>query len=106
MGQAVLLRALRLEGPVEGLRPAAARDRCRGPARLTRTLGIDGAFNGEDLLTSPRAWIEPRPAGRLGPVGTSARIGVDHPSRRESAQWPLRYFIIGEPCVSGPRGKG
>jgi DNA-3-methyladenine glycosylase len=41
--QAVLIRS------VEGI---------YGPGRITRHLGIDKSFNGEDLLTSERIWIE------------------------------------------------
>ncbi len=41
--QAVLIRGLR---------------EVSGPGRLTRELGIDGSFYGEDLASSPRIWIE------------------------------------------------
>ena len=55
---AVLLRALT---PLEGLDamyasrgPVARRDRdlCSGPAKLTQALGIDGAFDGADLVSA------------------------------------------------------
>jgi DNA-3-methyladenine glycosylase len=49
---------------------------CPGPGRLTRLLGIDRTFYGEDLVTSARIWIENStviPAFRTGP-----RIGIDY----------------------------
>lgn len=57
---AVLLRAL---APLEGLDamhaargPVArrARDLCSGPAKLTQSLGIDGTFDGADLISGDR----------------------------------------------------
>lgn len=68
--QAVLIR---------GARPYS------GPGRVTRGLGIDRTFNGEDLITSSRIWIEHtglRPGLTAGP-----RIGIQY---------------AGEPWVSMP----
>lgn len=59
--QAVLIRSL------EG---------CRGPGRLTRTVGIDGSFYGEDLVTSERIWFEDSTITPV--VSTSERIGIDY----------------------------
>jgi DNA-3-methyladenine glycosylase len=56
-----------------------------GPGRVTRGLGIDRSFNGEDLATSQRIWIEDngyRPDLTAGP-----RIGIGY---------------AGEPWVSKP----
>jgi DNA-3-methyladenine glycosylase len=56
-----------------------------GPGRVTRGLGIDRSFNGEDLTTSPRIWVEDngyRPGLTVGP-----RIGINY---------------AGEPWVSKP----
>src|SRR5659263_372164 len=42
-----------------------------GPGRVTRNIGIDGSFNGEDLATSSRIWVEDkgyRPEIAPGPV--------------------------------------
>ena len=102
---AVLVRAA---VPVEGIevmrarRPAARRDRdlCAGPARLTRALGIDGTFDGVDLLRGPVRLVDdgvapPRRPGVSTRVGLSAGRGDEHP-------W--RFFVTGDPNVSrGPR---
>jgi DNA-3-methyladenine glycosylase len=52
---------------------------------VTRNLGINGSFNGEDLTTSQRIWLEDkgcRPEVEAGP-----RIGINY---------------AGEPWVSKP----
>jgi DNA-3-methyladenine glycosylase len=59
--QAVLIRG------VEGL---------KGPGRITRDLGIDGGFYGEELTHSERIWIE-GPGEKLKFV-TTPRIGIDY----------------------------
>ncbi len=97
---AVLLRAGEV---VDGLdtarerRPGARdRDLCRGPARLARTLGIDAAALGTDL-------VDPSAAVRLLPrvdvlhreVRTGPRVGV-----RLGADTPWRFWLDGEASVS------
>ncbi len=59
--QAVLFR---------GLREAS------GPGRLTRLLGVDKDFYGEDLVKSGRIWIEK--SGITPDYTTGPRIGVDY----------------------------
>ncbi len=47
-----------------------------GPGKLTRELGIDRSFNGEDLTISDRIWVEDvaiNPPFKSGP-----RIGIDY----------------------------
>ncbi|NLA50184.1 MAG: DNA-3-methyladenine glycosylase, partial [Bacteroidales bacterium] len=73
--QAVLIRA------VEGL---------EGPGVLTRELGIDRTFYGEDLRDSDRIWVEDRgirPSFRQGP-----RIGIDYAGEFWKNK-PWRYYI-------------
>lgn len=56
-----------------------------GPGRVTKNTGINGSFNGEDLTTSSRIWVEDtgyRPELAAGP-----RIGINY---------------AGEPWVSKP----
>ena len=73
--QAVLIRG------VEGI---------TGPGKLTRGLGIDGSYYGEDLTLSDRIWIEDsgiKPSIRTGP-----RIGINYAGEPWiSKQW--RYYI-------------
>ena len=94
---AVLVRALE---PLEGIdamrraraagRPRRDTDLCSGPGKLGQAMGIGTARSGEDMVSSPRLWVEhgPRPAG--GDVARSARIGMN-----PAAAWaeePLRWY--------------
>jgi DNA-3-methyladenine glycosylase len=101
-GQAVLLRAL---APVDGLdemraaRPAARRPRdiASGPGRLTQALGIDGTFDGVDVVRgSVRIVDDGTPTPRR--PGVSTRIGIS-----KAVEQPWRWFVVGDPNVSGRR---
>ena len=59
--QAVLIRGLR---------------EANGPGRLTRLVGVDRSFYGEDLVTSERIWIER--SDSTVKYTTGPRIGVDY----------------------------
>ena len=101
VASAVLLRAGEV---VDGLdvarerRPGVKdRELCRGPARLTRTLGITGEQDGVDLLARPS------PVRLLAPVAvesssvrTGPRVGVGG----AGADVPWRFWLDGEPTVS------
>lgn len=98
-GAGVLVRALE---PVEGLelmrrRRGAqnTRDLCRGPGRLCAAFDIDRSFDGADLFTRERLWLESgQPMGR---VRRSRRIGLTRAAHRR-----LRFYEAGSPFVSGP----
>ena len=62
-----------------------------GPGRLTKSLAIDGSFNGKDLTASNRIWLEDK---GLKPVfKTSPRIGIDYAGDYwKSVPW--RYYTI------------
>lgn len=47
-----------------------------GPGKLTRALGIDRSFYGEDLTISDRIWVED--SGIHPEIKTSPRIGVEY----------------------------
>ena len=47
-----------------------------GPGILTRDLGIDKSFHGEDLVTSSRIWIESRTGSPI--VIQTPRIGIHY----------------------------
>lgn len=65
-----------------------------GPGRLTKALGIDITLTGTDL-TRGEFRIEPG-YGSAFEIGISPRIGIT-----KCADWPLRFFIQGNPHVSG-----
>ncbi len=102
---AVLLRAGTVVGGLElarARRPGAGdRDLCRGPARLTRALGIDGRYDGVDLLgpdAQPRLELPAADAGG-GMVRCGPRVGVSG----AGAGTPWRFWLDGEPSVSAYR---
>jgi DNA-3-methyladenine glycosylase len=97
----VLLRAL---SPVAGIatmvrrRSTTASARlASGPGNLTRALGITLRDNGADL-TIGRLVIVPGDASRTFSVSCGARVGITR-----SLELPLRFWITGDPSVSGPR---
>jgi DNA-3-methyladenine glycosylase len=101
VGVAVLLRAL---APLDGIedmrtaRPAARRDRdlCNGPAKLCQALGLDGTFDGADLVTGDRGVtiLDDGVAPPTDPVQTT-RIGLS-----AGAEHPWRWYVAGDPNVS------
>ena len=105
---AVLVRALE---PLEGVELMRRRRPGRpdhaltsGPGKLCAALGIDRRLDGADLL-GERAWIEagprafPRTAVMAGP-----RVGIDY--AEEWVDRPWRFWICGNPFVSGGAGAG
>lgn len=93
----VLIRALE---PLTGLammrerRGAVKRDHqlANGPGKLTIAMGITREQNGADVT---RGSLKVCDADEVSDVGVSARVGITH-----NADWPLRFFIAGNPCVS------
>jgi DNA-3-methyladenine glycosylase len=102
---AVLLRAAQI---IEGESTAAARTSSKlratklasGPARLARSLGLNGVHTGIDLLAAgaPVRLLELRPPGQWlsGP-----RVGV-----AAAAEHPWRFWLPDEPSVSQYRPGG
>lgn len=97
--QAVLIRALEPEEGHEVMarRRERSRDLTNGPARLCQALGLTGELNGHPLERPPLVLV---PGDRVpdGDVAVSGRIGI-----REARDWPLRYFVAGDPHVSPAR---
>ena len=99
---AVLLRAGEVVAGTEAARarrPSARTDRdlARGPARLTKALGVTGELDGLDLFAarSPlRLVLEPPVT--IDRIGVSARTGVGG----AGAATPWRFYLLGEPTVS------
>jgi DNA-3-methyladenine glycosylase len=101
-GTAVLLRGLDAEGGLDEMRAAYPgvrdRDLCRGPARLCRAFGIDGSFDGADLVTGDRGVVvadDAVPPPSLPGVGP--RIGLS-----AGAELPWRFLVPGARGVSRP----
>jgi DNA-3-methyladenine glycosylase len=100
-GAAALIRALE---PVEGIewmearRPSTKpRDLTRGPGRLALAMGIDLAFDGTDLCTGHGLWLGATDKAQT-PFAATTRIGIAREMHRL-----LRFYIPGNPFVSGPR---
>ncbi|PNG25802.1 DNA-3-methyladenine glycosylase [Methylocella silvestris] len=100
IGAGVLIRALE---PREGVPIMQAnrnimrlRDLARGPGRLAAALRIDPSLDGRDLCRQGPLWL----AGaeeEAGEIGQSIRIGIS-----KEAERPLRFYLRGNPFVSGP----
>jgi DNA-3-methyladenine glycosylase len=90
-----------VERGVEPGRHLALRELCSGPAKLCQALGIDGGFDGADLVAGDRAVLildddVPPPAV----PGVSERIGLSR-----GFEHPWRWYVPGDPNLS-PRRPG
>jgi len=101
IGAGVLLRAME---PVDGVALMQSRrggvpirDLLRGPGRLALAFGIDRRLDGIDLCTDERLFLASDGA-EVGEIAESTRIGIT-----QDADRVLRYFLRGNPFVSGPR---
>ena len=64
-------------------------ENCYGPGRVTKRVGIDRSFYGEDLVTSERIWlVDP---GIIPVVKTGHRIGIDYAGEFWKTR-PWRYY--------------
>ena len=61
-----------------------------GPGRLTKSIGIDKSFYGEDLVSSEKIWIEDE--GILPVIKTGTRIGIEYAGEYWKTR-PWRYYI-------------
>ena len=101
-GSGVLIRALEPLHGIEQMRAArprivSDRDLCRGPARLTQAMGINGRQNGIDLVSAVDGYtviddgVAPPPNLVGGP-----RIGISF-----AKDFPWRWTVRGSRYVSG-----
>jgi DNA-3-methyladenine glycosylase len=112
VGVAVLLRAAEPLAGLEAMyrvRPAAKRDTdlCSGPAKLAQAFGLDRAHDGADLAPAlgpgvgaapDRVTIVDDGEAPPGPVVRTGRVGI-----RRAVEVPWRWYVGGNPHVSGPR---
>ena len=101
IGAGVLIRALE---PLEGVsimqrnrRTERLRDLTRGPGRLAQALEIGPWADGLDLCREGPLWLA-RGDGEPGEIGQGVRIGLT-----KDADRPLRFYVRGNPFVSGPK---
>jgi DNA-3-methyladenine glycosylase len=97
-GSAVLIRAL---APTHGIEPMRRRrgvqrdrDLTNGPGKLCQALGIDRRHDGARLDRGRLRILQ----GEHVPdadVAVSPRVGIT-----KAAEWPLRFFVAGDPHVS------
>ncbi|XP_056434030.1 DNA-3-methyladenine glycosylase [Gadus chalcogrammus] len=124
-GAAVLLRSLE---PLQGqpvmrqlraqarrkatARPLKEKELCNGPAKLCQALDIPRLFDRRDLARDPDVWLETE-SDDPGFKGTktaeagdravvvvvaASRVGIE--SHGEWAKKPLRFYLLGNQCVS------
>lgn len=101
VGTGVLIRALAPLSGVELMEKnrgrSKLRDLTRGPGRLAQALVVDLRLDGHDLCRRGPLWLG-RDGFQVGEIGTSVRIGIT-----KNADAPLRFYVRGNPFVSGPR---
>ena len=99
---AVLLRAGHVVAGLDTARRRRGdgpdRDLCRGPARLTRALGLTGDHGGLDLL-DPAAPLRLELASPPSAWSSGPRVGV----AGDGALTPWRFWLAGDPTVSAYR---
>jgi DNA-3-methyladenine glycosylase len=101
IGAGVLIRAIEPTlgiGIMEQNRGTSRlRDLTRGPGRLCAALAIDRRLDGIDLCQAGPLWLG-ADGQTSDEIGLSKRIGITR-----AADSPLRFFVRGNPFVSGPR---
>lgn len=76
-------------------------DLAQGPGRLTVTLGIDWRHDGLDLCDPASGIFVADREGTAPPIAFGPRIGLRPEATDPEHLW-LRYFVLGDPTVSGP----
>lgn len=67
-------------------------DKIFGPGRVSKALGIDLGFYGEDLISSKRIWVED---GEKKPFANTKRIGIDY-AQKEDRERLWRFVVKDE----------
>jgi len=101
---AILIRALE---PIKGIDEMIKRrgktkldfSLTKGPGSLSKALGISNVHNGFSLLSKEIFIADDGFISDKKSIGISPRIGVEY--SREASKYPYRFFIKGNPFVSG-----
>ncbi|KAK7940504.1 hypothetical protein WMY93_003830 [Mugilogobius chulae] len=99
-GQSVM-RQLRTAKRKNGAKQLKDKELCNGPSKLCQALDIPRCFDRRNLASDPEVWLERDPNAsqdNVSNIVSAARIGIE--SHGEWAKKPLRYYILGHPCVS------
>ena len=72
-----------------------------GPGLVGQALGLSTIHSGLALTTGDSIWIEAQGLEKDEAIVSSPRIGVDYAG--ECATWPWRFYLAGNPWVSGKR---
>jgi len=103
------MRALRVQARGRGrgqarghlqAQPLADKLLCNGPAKLCQALDITRLFDRRDLAADPEVWLEHEPVKQAegAAVVVAARVGIS--PHGDWAQKPLRFYLLGNTCVS------
>ena len=100
---AVLVRAVEPEEGIELMRErrhvSKERELTNGPGKLCQALGLDLTFDGEDLTTGRRVWLEETGvAYNSDQIAKGPRIGIAYAG--EDAHKPWRFWVKGNEYVS------
>jgi DNA-3-methyladenine glycosylase len=104
-GEAVLIRAIEAGFGLQAMRARRAvanpHQLTNGPGKLCEALDIKRELDGTDLCDVDSRLMVARNPDRdklladRGPVVTAPRVGIT-----KAAEWPLRFCLVGSPCVS------
>ncbi len=73
---------------------------CAGPGKVAQALGLDGAFDGHDLLTP--GGLHLRPGQGPHAIYSGPRVGIDFAADPDRLR-PWRFIQAGSPAISRPR---
>lgn len=105
---AILVRAVE---PLEGIplmlertgKEKPDRTLTRGPGNLSKALGITTGHSGISLLGNEIYITDDHFRYKKNEIGSSPRIGVEYAGTH--AEWPYRFYVKGNPYVSGKPNK-
>lgn len=103
--EAVLIRALE---PIAGFKEMKKNRKkeklielCSGPGKLCQAFNITKSLNAKNLIQDTEIYISQGKNNQEMEIGT--RIGLD--LHKDSAYWPLRFYIKDNPYVSSKKKK-